>query len=169
VRCALVAFGNEESYGLLFVGGELLRLSAELRYFDAEMQDVADSVADWRPDYVLLSPLCTFFPAAVAVCGTIRQRLPGVVTVFGGHHATSCPDISRDSRVDVVVVGPVHGALERILAGERSVIRTALTEPGDLAAPARREYYRDIPRMARRYRKIMLSMLGCPWGCTYCS
>jgi len=35
--------------------------------------------------------------------------------------------------------------------------------------PARREYFRDIPRVAKRYRKFMLSMLGCPWNCSYCS
>jgi radical SAM superfamily enzyme YgiQ (UPF0313 family) len=35
--------------------------------------------------------------------------------------------------------------------------------------PARAEYYRDVPRMAARYRKFMLSMLGCQWNCAYCS
>lgn len=169
MKCALIAFGNEESYGLLFVGGELLRLGAEIHYFDAEMQDVVGTVVEWAPEYILFSPLCTFFPAAVAICGAIRTELPRAVTVFGGHHATSCPDISRDPRIDVVVVGPVRGAMERIIAGERSVIHTDLTTPEDLPLPARREYYRDIPRMAGRYRKIMLSTLGCPWSCTYCS
>lgn len=169
MKCALVAFGNEESYGLLFVGGELLRRGDEIRFFDAEMQDIVGQVVEWAPEYVLFSPLGTFFPAAAAVCEKIRERLPGAVTVFGGHHATSCPEIARHPGVDIVVVGPVRGAMERILAGERSVIKTDPTVPGDLPLPARKEFYRDVPRMAGRYRKIMLSMLGCPWNCTYCN
>lgn len=48
------------------------------------------------------------------------------------------------------------------------MIQTELSSPDDLSMPARQEYYRDIPRMANRYRKIMLSMLGCPWNCSYC-
>jgi len=35
VKFALMAFGNEESYGLLFVGGELLRLNQSIRFFAA--------------------------------------------------------------------------------------------------------------------------------------
>lgn len=165
----MIAFGNEESFGLLFVGGDLLRRGAEIRFFDAEMQDVVGQVVGWSPEYVLFSPLCTFFPAAAAICARIREHLPRAVTVFGGHHATSCPEIARNPCIDIVVVGPVRGAMERILAGERSVIKTDLTTPEDLPPPARKEYYRDIPRMAGRYRKIMLSLLGCPWNCTYCS
>ena len=71
--------------------------------------------------------------------------------------------------IDVVVVGPVRGSIEKILSGEKGVIRTHLTDPADMPMPARKEYYRDIPRMATRYRKFMLSMLGCPWNCAYCS
>jgi radical SAM superfamily enzyme YgiQ (UPF0313 family) len=168
VRCALVAFGNEESYGLLFVGGELLRLGQEIRFFDAEMGDVAAPVAAWRPDFVLFSPLTAFFPAARRVGAAIKELLPGVTVVHGGHHAAACPGIAELPGIDLVVVGPVRGAAERMLAGERGLIRTAPTVPGDLPAPARRELYRDVPRMASRYRKIMVSMLGCPWSCTYC-
>ena len=169
MRCALVAFGNEESYGLLFVGGELLLFDQQIRFFDAEMEDVVDQLVAWHPDLVLFSPLTVFFAAACTVSTAIKERLPGVAAVFGGHHATCVPEISRLACVDLVVAGPVRGSVEQLLGGARGVIRTVPTEPGDLAQPARREYYRDIPRMAGRYRKIMCSLLGCPWNCSYCS
>jgi len=169
VRCALVAFGNEESYGLLFVGGELLLFGQEIRFFDAEMEDVVGQLVAWRPDLLLFSPLTVFFEAACKISAAVKERVPGVAAVFGGHHATCVPEISRLSCVDLVVAGPVRGAVERLLGGERGVIRTEPTEPGDLPQPARREYYRDLPRMAGRYRKIMCSILGCPWNCSYCS
>lgn len=47
-RIALVCFGNEESYGLLFVAGELLLYDQEIKFFDAEIGDdvIAEDVAD---------------------------------------------------------------------------------------------------------------------------
>ncbi len=169
MKCALVAFGNEESYGLLFVGGELLLFDQEIRFFDAEMEDVVAQVVAWRPDLLLFSPLTVFFEAACRVSAAIKEALPGATAVFGGHHATCAPEISRLPCVDLVVAGPVRGSVQRLISGARGLIRTEPTEPGDLPQPARREYYRDIPRMAARYRKIICSILGCPWNCSYCS
>lgn len=168
MRCALVCFGNEESYGLLFVGGELLRLGQEIRFFDAEMEDAAAQVLAWSPDLVLCSPMTTFLPQALALCSRVKEGPPAAVTVLGGHHATSCPEVAELAEVDVAVVGPAKGALERVLAGARGVVRSEPTTPGELPLPAREQCYRDIPRLARRYRKVMLSRLGCPWVCTYC-
>lgn len=168
-KMALVCFGNEENYGLLFVGGELLLFGQEIRYFDAENGDVVRDVVAWQPDFVFFSPLTRFFPANLEVLRGIKALLPEVVSGFGGHHACSVPDIVELDEIDVVVVGPVRGSIEQILSGTRGVIRTRLTSPEDMPMPARKEYYRDIPRMASRYRKFSLSMLGCPWNCAYCS
>ena len=169
MKFALVAFGNEESYGLLFVGGELLALGHEIRFFDAEQSDVAERVAAWSPQFLCFSPMTTFYPGASALARTLKSELPGVVSLFGGHHAMSVPSIVDSEEVDVAVVGPVRGSVERVLAGERGVIRTVPTTPEDLPRPARAECYRDIPRLGDRYRKFMLSMPGCPWNCSYCS
>ena len=169
MKIALITFGNEESYGLLFVGGELLYLGQEIRYFDAENEFVAKEVINWQPDFIFFSPMTTFFPKAAGISKEIKSSLPKAVSVFGGHHAISSPDISELEEVDVVVVGPVRGSVEQILEGGKGIIKTTPTTPDDLPMPARKEYYKDIPGMATRYRKVMLSMLGCPWNCSYCS
>lgn len=169
MKTALIAFGNEESYGLLIVGGELLRYNQEIRFFDAEEENVIMQVCDWKPDFIFFSPMTTFFPQALRISREIKNSIPKVVSVFGGHHAMSSPSISGIEGVDIVVIGPVKGSIEKILRREQRVIRTMPSRPDDLAMPARDEYYRDIPRMASRYRKIILSMLGCPWSCSYCS
>ena len=169
MKIALIAFGNEESYGLLFVGGELLEHGQEIRFFDGEEKDVAEQVVKWRPEFIFFSPMTTFYPAATRVVRNIKSHLPDVVSVFGGHHAMSSPQIVDSDEVDVVVIGPVRGSIEQILGGKRGLIQTVPTDPADLPWPARKEYYRDIPRMAKRYRKFMLSMMGCPWNCSYCS
>jgi radical SAM superfamily enzyme YgiQ (UPF0313 family) len=168
-KVALVCFGNEENYGLLFVGGELLLFGQEIRYFDSQTADTVDAIVAWEPDFILFSPLTSYFPLALSTAKEIKTRLPHTVTGFGGHHACSAPEIIELPEIDIVVVGPVRGSIEKILAGEKGLIRTELTTPDDLPMPARQEYYRDIPRLALRYRKFMLSMPGCPWNCSYCS
>ncbi|MHC4123709.1 MAG: hypothetical protein ACYSSI_09070, partial [Planctomycetota bacterium] len=65
MKTALIAFGNEESYGLLFVGGELLEHDQEIRFFDAEKDNVEEQVIDWKPEFIMLSPMTTFYPAAL--------------------------------------------------------------------------------------------------------
>lgn len=168
-KVALIAFGNEESYGLLIVGGELLRYNQEIKFFDAEEESVVRQVCDWKPDFIFFSPMTTFFPKALYISREIKNNIPAIVSVFGGHHAMSSSLISETEGVDIVVIGPVRGLIEKILKKDERLIRSVLSKPDDLAMPARKEYYRDIPRMANRYRKIMLSMLGCPWNCSYCS
>ncbi len=168
MKVALIAFGNEESYGLLVVGGELLLHNQDIKFFDAEEDNVVRQVCDWKPDFIFFSPMTTFFSKALSISRKIKSNIPKVVSVFGGHHAMFSPSISEIEGVDIVVVGPVKGSIDKILKKEQRLIRTILSTPDDLAMPARNEYYRDIPRMASRYRKIMLSMLGCPWNCSYC-
>jgi radical SAM superfamily enzyme YgiQ (UPF0313 family) len=169
MKIALLCFGNEESYGLLFVGGELLLHGQEIRFFDAENQRVEEQVSDWGADFAFFSPMTTFYQWALDVSRGIQKRRPTVVSAFGGHHASARPRIVEDAGVDVVVIGPARGAVEQILGGTRGVIRTVPTTPADLSMPAREQYYADIPRMGKRYRKILLSMLGCQWNCTFCS
>jgi hypothetical protein len=36
MKHALVCFGNEENYGLFFVGSELEKFKQEIKFFDAE-------------------------------------------------------------------------------------------------------------------------------------
>ncbi len=169
MKIALIAFGNEESYGLLMVGGELLYNKQEIRFFDAEEENVINQVCKWKPDFIFFSPMTTFFSKALYISRKIKSTSSKVVSVFGGHHAMSSPSISEIEGIDIVVIGPIKGSVEKILSKERGMIQTTLSNPDDLPIPARNEYYRDIPRMANRYRKIMLSMLGCPWNCSYCS
>jgi radical SAM superfamily enzyme YgiQ (UPF0313 family) len=168
-KIALICFGNEENYGLLFVAGELLLFGQNIRFFDTQLPDCTDDIIAWQPDFLFFSPLTSYFPTALILTRAVKTRLPDVCVVFGGHHASSAPDIINLPEIDGIVIGPVRGSIEKILAGKKGVIRTKLTTPDDLPMPARNEYYRDIPRLASRYRKFMLSMMGCPWNCSYCS
>ena len=43
-KIALVSFGNEENYGLLFVGGELLLFNQDIKYFDVENDNIVTKI-----------------------------------------------------------------------------------------------------------------------------
>ncbi|MFC2140419.1 B12-binding domain-containing radical SAM protein [Candidatus Auribacterota bacterium] len=169
MKIALIHFGNEESYGLLFVGGEFLLFDQEIHYFDGESDTIIKNIIAWKPDFIGFSPMTTFFPKSLNILNQVKKNLPSIISVFGGHHASSCSQIIDIHNIDIVVIGPIRGSIKKILTKEKGVIKTCPTAPDDLQMPARKEYYRDIPRMRNRYRKIMLSTLGCPWNCTYCS
>ena len=169
MKHALITFGNEESYGLSFVGGELLEHKQEIKFFDGDNNGFRQMIG-WQPDFVMFGPLSTFYKRACSIAASTRCFVPkNTKIVFGGHHAFADPDIVKNDFIDTVVVGPVRGSIERILAGETGIIKTEPTCPADMAKPARTLHYADIPRIGKRYRKFALSMLGCRWNCSYCS
>jgi radical SAM superfamily enzyme YgiQ (UPF0313 family) len=169
MKSALITFGNEESYGLLFVGGELQLYHQDIKFFDGEDDFVDSDICEWQPDFIMFSPMTAFYPRALELSRIIKEAIPRAICVFGGHHAMSTPESVLEDGTDIVVVGPVRGSIEKILDGERGIITTPLTSPSDLPIPARSECYNDIPRLGDRYRKFVLSILGCPWNCSYCS
>ena len=163
MKWALIHLGEDESYGLLFVGGELKRAGEEFRYYNGDNLYIS-ALVDYKPDYVCFSPMSSNYIKARKVARVIKDLIE-VKSVFGGHHVMAAPDAVE---ADVKVIGTIVGAVPKILSGD-TIIMQPLNDPNDLPMPAREEYYRDIPRMRNRYRKVMMSMMGCPFACTYCS
>ena len=159
MKFALVSFGNEESYGLLFAATEFKK-HGEIRFFDAEFGDIVPDIVGYRPDYLCFSPMTVFFKYAKFIENEVKKRI-SVVSIYGGHHASNCGTDCGD----ITVVGAING----IDLSKTGIQKTGPTKPSYLRTPAREEYFRDIPRMRERYRKVMLSVAGCPWTCTYCS
>ena len=159
MKLALVQFGNEESYGLLFAATEL-RKHGEIRFFDAEMSDPTESIVDYAPDYLCMSPMTIFLPDAKRIEAGVRERLPRLLSLYGGCHASN----SREELGDITLSGAAYG----IDLSQLGRIEGGPTNPANLKQPAREEYFRDIPRMKTRYRKLMMSALGCPFACAYC-
>ncbi len=170
MKFALICCGNEESYGLLFVGAELKIFGQEIKYFDADRgDDVINEIIDWEPGFICFSPMIAFVDRLMFVCSEIKKKNSKIISCFGGIYIFTNPDIVEEPDVDIVVVGPVRGSIERILDGEKGTIRTKLTTPDDMPFPSREQYYNDISRMRDRYRKFIVSIHGCPWNCSYCN
>lgn len=160
-KFALVNFGNEESYGLLFAGSEFKRQGFEIKFYDSEMSDVVPAIISDHPDYIGFSPLTPDFKKAKSIELRVKEQLTNLVSVYGGHHATNC----NESIGDITCIGGVYD----LDLNHRGVVNNGAVKPYHLIWPAREEYYRDIPRMKDRYRKVMLSVHGCPFACSYCS
>lgn len=170
MKFALICCGNEESYGLLFVGSELVLFDQEIKYFDVDRgDDVIDDIVKWAPDFICFSPMIAFVDRLMFVCRKLKSKILDVISCFGGIYIFTNPDMIKDIDVDIVVIGPVRGSVEKMLNGDRGVIRTEITTPDDMPFPSRGQYYNDIPRMRDRYRKFIVSIHGCPWNCSYCN
>ena len=176
-KFALIVLGKEESLGIMFVGGELKENGYEFRYFDGEQADVVERIVNYKPSHICFSPFATDEKRTLEICQSVKAIMPQVVSVFGGINIMSktaepggIESFMENACVDVTVIGPSRGAIEGILSSKsKALIKTCPTTPDNMAFPARREFYQDIPRLASRYIKSIISMFGCPFNCSFCS
>jgi hypothetical protein len=160
-KFALIHLGNEESYGLLYAGTELKKYG-EIKFFDAEMDNnFLGKIISYAPTHICFSPMTAFYQQAKKIEIAAKTLIPGIISIYGGHHATNC---GYDCG-DITVVGAVKNLDIKMLG----IHYGGPTLPENLVTPAREEYFMDIPRMRNRYRKMMLSVVGCPFSCAYCS
>lgn len=158
-KFALIVFGSDESYGMLFAGTEFKK-HGDIKFFDGDDIDCISSIISYLPDYICFSPMTVNINQAVMMEKFIKSAIP-VKSIYGGHHVTN----ATEQYGDLTIVGSVHG----IDIEKTGRVYNGPTKATDLKVPAREEYFRDIPRMRDRYRKTILSVTGCPWNCSYCS
>lgn len=168
-KIGLIHQGNDESYGLVFVAGELKKQKQNFGWFDAEEKNVLEKIVTSKPDFLFFSPLTTFFDAAVNLSKKVKNYLPKTISVFGGAHVFSSPEAIKIDGVDLIVKGPVYGTIKKIMnsAGKEIIMGNPVSVSE--MTPDREEYYKDIPRIARRERKDIMSHFGCKYNCSYCS
>jgi len=161
--------GNDVSYGLLFVAGEFISQGHVVGWFDGDESNVVSNISAWNPDFVCFSPLATFFLQAEKLAEKIKSVLPSVKSVFGGVHVLAVPECIESKAIDIVVIGPVHGTVEKIIESKANNVIMGMPTSYDKMRPAVRDYYFSIPRMANRHRKYIMSHFGCMYSCSYCS
>jgi len=168
-RFALVHIGNDEVYGLEFVAQEIVTAGHEFRWFDGEAANVVESIIAYGADAACFSPLTTFFPPTVKLARRLKASAPQMRMVFGGAHITASEDHIHTDGIDIAVVGPVYGTIDKILTmPDKSVIQGKAVMP-DKMTPRRREYFESIPRIGQRHRKTIMSHFGCVYACSYCA
>ena len=102
-KFALIHIGSDEVYGMEFVAAEILKHGHEFEWFDGDFEGVIKHIADYAPDFICFSPLTTFFNSAVQLSRRVKEVVPNVRSVFGGHHVSAVPDVIRFDEVDDTV------------------------------------------------------------------
>ncbi len=168
-KFGLIHLGNDESYGLVFVGGELLKYGHKIRWFDGDSKNIIRQIVKWEPDFICFSPLTTFFQQSVELSKGVKKQLPNVRSIFGGCHVFAVSESIELEGVDIVVKGPVYGTVDKMINSSGKEVIEGHPIPIEDMIPARREYYADILRIANRHRKYIMSHFGCKYNCSYCS
>jgi radical SAM superfamily enzyme YgiQ (UPF0313 family) len=168
-KFALIHMGTDEVYGLEFVAAELKKHGHRIRWFDGDSSHAVGEVVDWGAKYMCFSPLTTFFPSALEFSRKVKSLCPDIRSIFGGHHVTAVPEACDLDGIDKIVVGPVYGTIDQIVAGSGDKILKGSPVPVHLMTPSRREYFEAVPNIGERHKKTIMTHFGCPYKCSYCS
>jgi radical SAM superfamily enzyme YgiQ (UPF0313 family) len=168
-KFALIHMGTDEVYGLEFVAAELKKQGHSIRWFDGDNSDAVGEVVNWGAKYMCFSPLTTFFPSALEFSRKVKSRCPDIRSIFGGHHVTAVPEACDLDGIDKIVVGPVYGTIDQIVAGSGDKILKGSPVPVQLMTPSRGEYFEAVQNIGDRHKKTIMTHFGCPYKCSYCS
>jgi radical SAM superfamily enzyme YgiQ (UPF0313 family) len=127
-------------------------------------------------DVVGISIMTPTAARGYALAEQLRQRGPTPRIVFGGVHATFCPEEAL-ARGDIVVRGEGESVIEAIAAGEISAGVVQGQPLEDLDALPRLNHFltRDFARLFGRFRRResyelpVMTSRGCPHTCEFCT
>ena len=168
LRARAGAIAQLPALGLLTLAG-LTPAHWEISYHEADGDDVAllaERVLRARPDLIAVSALTASVESAYRFMDLIRQH--GVPVVFGGLHATACPD-EAEQYCDAVVIGEGESVWPSVLRDVENCClqrRYQAASPFNLAdAPEPRwDLLGDRPRP----RFTLQTQRGCPLACDFC-
>jgi radical SAM superfamily enzyme YgiQ (UPF0313 family) len=156
------------SLGLLTLAGMLpTDWTCNYREVDAIDDDLIQSVMEQRPNLVAMSALSASALKAYALADKLRaERLP---TVFGGLHATACPDEAA-KHFDSVCIGEGEIVWPQVLSDAN---RRTL-QPRYAAVRTSNEVSWPMPRfelLSQRpiARWTLQTQRGCPLACEFCA
>jgi len=186
---SLAAVVREAGYTTAIIDAPALGLSSE---------QVVHEIEQRKPRYVGLTAATVGFRNTAEMARQIKERLPEVVTILGGVHATAMPNqsLTENPQFDIIVVGEGEDTILDLLdALERQrplssvpgiAIRQAeavfLTPPRPLIkdldrlpfpawdlVPDLTTHYRPAPHILRRLPSTTISTSrGCFGQCTFC-
>ncbi len=170
-------FSDPNSFSVGFLG----------RLFDFRGELLA-ALERLRPDLLCFSVNTSNYRWALELAAAAKAARPGLLTVFGGVHATAVPEtVISEAAVDVCCVGEGDGALPELAAAvsagadfsripnlwvktpagvSRNAVRPPVKDLASLPFPDKALYYDDYGWMFPGY--IVLASRGCPFACTYC-
>lgn len=189
----LGAVGEPLALEYLAAGALLDGHEAQILDLRIDPEGLGAALLSFKPDVVGITAYSMHVRAAISICSEVKRRLPGCVTVAGGHHATFLPEDFFAPSIDYVIAGegvaplqmllrrlagdnsraPVPGLWLRDADGDFRLDAEPLPIRADgLPAPARHltrhvrdRYFIDWMTPVASIR----GSVGCPYKCTFCS
>jgi len=184
-----------EPLGLELVAGSLRQAGHDVRLIDmqvASRDDLIRLVAESPPDaFVMSANYLANLPEVIDLCKMVRQRVPGVLTIVGGHSVSfTAAEVLEHAAgaIDCVVKGEGEEIMPLLLEAARDdrtslhVLPGVVTRAGEGPAPKLIEdldRYMPARDLLANRRKYFIGVLdpaasieftrGCPWDCSFCS
>jgi anaerobic magnesium-protoporphyrin IX monomethyl ester cyclase len=151
-------------------------------------EKIWEMMREFRPDVVGFSAMTGEHIALAKLNQELKAEL-GFYTVFGGPHATFCPDFLNEPGIDAICTGEGDIAfpelLERMEAGEefwktptfhvkyegeihKNPLGRLVDDMDTLPFPDRKILYDADPAFQRTSTKYFMAARGCPFECSYC-
>ena len=94
LKWCLIHIGNDITYGLAFVAGELLRNKHKIIWLDGDddIELLNNKIKSFAPHYVCFGPLSTEFNRSLELVDSFKKVLPSTKSVFGGKHVLAIPE-----------------------------------------------------------------------------
>ncbi len=114
ILSSLLEAGNYVRYARLDpIGLEYLGAVTQQKGYDVTILQegsgppelIAERIQNHNPDVVGFSTLAYDFDISKEVARILKRKNPNVQIIFGGAHASSCPEIVKDKSIDYVVLG----------------------------------------------------------------
>lgn len=97
-----------EPLGIEYVGAHALNHGYSVDIISDTFEDVIKKVNETNFDDVLVVGISAFtysFTKGLSIANKIKQKNEDTIIVFGGIHASSCPELVNESSVDYVILG----------------------------------------------------------------
>ncbi len=189
MRIAFVHSFPQEYHGIMYLAAALKADGHECGVFVTSLEkDIIGALSRFSPGLVGFSCTTGEHLQTAGLAARVKKAL-GAVTVFGGPHATVCPEIVEREGVDIACVGEGEDAVRELASavergGDISGIRNLWVKRGgavvkneprplreDLEALPRPDWsiYYKYPFLRGKSTKTFIGSRGCPFNCTFCT
>jgi len=190
----------QQGLGPFYIAAVLESEGYEVKIFD-KYDDVEESeerldhrlalrIAQEEPSIVGVTLTTPFYRKGTRLAKYLREMIPNVLLVAGGHHATAEPvELLKNSQFDIVVVGEGETTMKEIVSTPEDLGRIkgiVYKEDGKIHVNPPRPLIQNldnIPYPARHLASLndyssdmftgvrstsILTTRGCPYECVYC-
>lgn len=189
--------------GVGYLGASLLARGHRVKLLDManvynDLNRLADLVKDFKPEVIGVTGSTFHYPSALKIIAHVKGIDPGIITIFGGPHASALAEfiLGTEPKVDFIIRGEGEKALSALLQNlfqgdDLSLIAGLVYRDGVAIRANSPSYIEDLNELeypwkiinpldyqggrvhgfARRQQPVaqVLSSRGCPYHCTFCA